>query len=258
MPVTDRLDPDEIQANLRTKTIGREIVVYQSTASTNDIAAEYARNKENNGIVIFAEEQTAGRGRGGNKWSSGVGDSLLCSIVLTCSELCAEVVSLTSAVAVAEAVGGEARIKWPNDILFGVKKVAGILIESSNYGGRVNYVIGVGINCHQKKADFPAELRDIATSIDIKSKVVSDRISLSRRLLTSFECWLRTAVVDSDKVKRRWQSLSIQVGHRVTVIFDGREFTGNCIGIDPEKGLILQLERGAVRIFDAGHTSVVK
>ena len=76
MPRTknDRLDPDRIKANLNTKRIGKEILVYKSTSSTNDIAAEYAKNKENDGLTIFAEEQTAGKGRTGNVWNSGRAD----------------------------------------------------------------------------------------------------------------------------------------------------------------------------------------
>ena len=76
--ITDLLDPDKIKANLKTKRIGGKILVFNSTSSTNDIAAEYARNKQNDGMVIFAEEQTAGRGRAGNKWLSGRADSILC------------------------------------------------------------------------------------------------------------------------------------------------------------------------------------
>ena len=67
MQTTDLLDSDKIQANLKTKIIGKKIIVFDCTSSTNDIAAEYAREEKNNGLVIFAEEQTAGRGRGGNK-----------------------------------------------------------------------------------------------------------------------------------------------------------------------------------------------
>ena len=128
------LDSDKIKANLKTKRIGRKILIYDSTSSTNDIAAEYARNKQNDGLVVFAEEQTAGRGRAGNQWFSGRADSILCSIVLTENKLNAELLSLTCAVAVAETIGtsgrSRAKIKWPNDIMLNGKKVAGILLES--------------------------------------------------------------------------------------------------------------------------------
>jgi len=258
----DLLDPDKIKANLKTRRIGKNVLVYKSTSSTNDVAAEYARNKNNDGLAVFAEEQTGGRGRGGTKWLSGRGDSILCSILLLDCRVSAELLSLTCAVAVAEAVGNaggsEARIKWPNDIRIGARKVAGILLESRKVAGRTAYILGIGINCHQKKKSFPPALQSTATSIDIESKTVCDRVSLAKRLLCSMDHWLGVAERDGKKVIARWRKLSILFGHRVTVVLSGREFTGNCIGIDPEKGLILQLDTGGVRMFDAAHTTIAK
>ena len=262
MPETELLDPDKIKANLKTKRIGRKILVYNRTSSTNDIAAEYAKSKENDGLAIFAEEQTTGRGRAGTKWHSGRADSILCSIVLTDSKCNAELLSLTCAVAVTEAIGKiggiEAKIKWPNDIILSGKKVAGILLESKPNDTGTSYILGMGINCHQKKESFPAELQTTATSMDIESQTICDRISLAKRLLTSMDHWLEAVEKDSKKVTDQWRKLSTQLGQRVTLIFNGRKFTGNCIGIDPEKGLILQLETGGVRMFDAAHTSIEK
>ncbi len=274
--MNDMLDPDKITANLRTNRIGRKILVYDSTSSTNDVAAEYARNKENDGLVVFAEEQTAGRGRAGNKWLSGRADSILCSIVLredsiglAENKLSTELLSLTIAVAVAEAIGkagrSRAKIKWPNDIMLNGKKVAGILLESkslpiSDSGMPVSKskvcVVGIGINCHQKKESFTAELKRIATSIDAESHSISDRILLARRLLSSVDHWLEVAANNSEKVIDRWHELSIQLGHRVTLIFNGAKFTGHCVGIDPERGLILQLDTGGIRMFDAAHSTI--
>jgi len=261
-PGTELLDPDKIKANLKTKRIGQKILVYDSTSSTNDIAAEYAKNKKNDGLVIFAEEQTTGRGRAGSKWHSSRSDSILCSVVLTKNKLSAELLSLTCAVAVAEAIGkpakSQAQIKWPNDIILNGKKVAGILLESkTDIGGNI-YIVGVGINCHQKKESFPDELREIATSIDIESNAIVDRISLAKRLLTSIDYWLEMAAKKSEKVIDRWHNLSVLLGHRVRLVYNSRDFFGNCIGIDPEKGLILQLDTGGVRMFDAAHTTISK
>ncbi|MHC4244909.1 MAG: biotin--[acetyl-CoA-carboxylase] ligase [Planctomycetota bacterium] len=262
MPTTDLLDPDKIKSNLRTKRIGRKILVYNRTSSTQKIAAEYAKNKENDGLVMFTEEQTAGKGRADNKWHSSQSESILCSIILTDNKLNAELLSLTCAVAVAEAIGksanGEAKIKWPNDIMLNGKKVAGILLESKTDGGSNTCIIGIGINCHQTKDTFPVELQPIATSIDIENHSITDRISLAKRLLTSMEDWLKVAAQTSEKVIDQWHNLSIQLGHRVKLIYNGHEFSGNCIGIDPEKGLILQLDTGGVRMFDAGHTTIIK
>jgi BirA family biotin operon repressor/biotin-[acetyl-CoA-carboxylase] ligase len=133
MTADDPLDPDLIRANLRTRQIGRKVLVYEQTLSTNDVAAEYARNPDNLGLAVFAEEQTAGRGRGGARWHSARGDSLLFSVVLP-GDVGHELLSLTCAVAVAEGIGRvgglPAGIKWPNDIVLDDKKVAGILLES--------------------------------------------------------------------------------------------------------------------------------
>ncbi|MFZ2145926.1 MAG: biotin--[acetyl-CoA-carboxylase] ligase [Sedimentisphaerales bacterium] len=258
----DELDPDKIKANLKTKRIGRKILVYNRTSSTQTVAAEYAKNKRNDGLAIFAEEQTAGRGRADNKWHSSRSDSILCSIVLTFNKLSAELLSLTSAVAVAEAIGSsaksEVKIKWPNDIMLNGKKVAGILLEVKTDNSGSTCIIGIGINCHQKRDSFDLELQSIATSIDIESHSTCDRILLAKRLLTSMEHWLEVAAQTSDKVIDQWRDLSVQLGHRVKLIYNSREFSGNCIGIDPEQGLILQLDTGGVRMFNAAHTTIVK
>ena len=259
-PKNDHLDPDKIKVN--TKRLGRKILVYNRTSSTNDIAAEYAKNEENDGLTIFAEEQTAGRGRAGTKWHSGREDSILCSILLTVCKCNPELLSLACPIAVAEAVGkiadSQAKIKWPNDIILNGKKVAGIMVESKTVDDRPAYIVGIGINCHQKKSSFPRQLQTSATSIDIESRSICDRISLAKRLLSSLDHWLRVAEKNSKKVIDHWRQLSTLLNQRVTLIFNGQKFTGNCIGIDPEKGLILQLDTGGVRMFDAVHTTIAK
>lgn len=262
MPADDRLDPDLIQANLKTQCVGRKVLVYDRTASTNDVAAEYARNPANSGLVVFAEEQTAGRGRGGAKWHSASGHSLLFSLLLTDCAASGELLSLTCAVAVAEAVGRVgpcyAQIKWPNDILLAGKKLAGILVESRQSGEGKAHIIGIGINCHQMPDDFPPDLREIATSLDLAGGARCNRVTVARRVLTSLDHWLATAERDSKQVTDTWSHLSTQLGQRVIVSCNRKQFTGNCIGVDPEKGLILQLDRGGVRMFDAAHTTVVR
>jgi BirA family biotin operon repressor/biotin-[acetyl-CoA-carboxylase] ligase len=258
----DQLDSDRIKANLKTQRIGRKILVYNTTSSTNDIAAEYAKNRENDGLAVFTELQTAGRGRAGAKWHSRPAESLLCSVLLTQNNLNNELLCLACAVAVAEAVGKIAdkhtKIKWPNDIILNGKKLAGILLESKPTSYGTAHILGIGINCHQKEDSFPAELRQTATSIDIESRSTCDRVSLAKRLLLSTDHWLETAEKSSKKITQQWQKLSTLLGHRLTVILNAENFTGNCIGIDPQKGLIVQLDSGGVRMFDAAHTTIVK
>jgi len=262
MTYSDNLNPDQIQAHLTTTRIGRKVIVYNTTSSTSDVAAAYATNSENDGLVVFAEEQTAGRGRAQHRWYSRRGHSILASVLLCNTAIKPELLSLTTAVAVAEAIGNsgrkQAKIKWPNDILLNGKKAAGILLESRKSDGSGAYILGIGINCHQQQQDFPAELRATATSIDIESRRVCDRISLAKRLLTSADHWLAAAEKSSEEILDQWSKLSALLNQRVTLIFNGAEFTGNCIGIDPERGLILQFDTGGLRFFTAAHTRVVK
>jgi BirA family biotin operon repressor/biotin-[acetyl-CoA-carboxylase] ligase len=283
MATDDRLDPDLIRANLKTRRIGRKVLVYDRTSSTNDIAAEYARNPDNSGLVVFAEEQTAGRGRTGASWQGGREESLLFSLALVDCPISNERLSLTCAVAVAEAIGQigpcRAGIRWPNDIILDGRKVAGILLESktqrtkesakrqvssaksSNFKLQTSHfisVIGIGINCHQTRGSFPPDLQATATSLDLVSGTRCQRVTVAKRVLTSLDHWLRVAERNGRQVIDTWSRLSTQLGQRVTLSYNKRHYTGNCIGVDPEKGLILQLDRGGVRIFDAAHTHIVK
>jgi BirA family transcriptional regulator, biotin operon repressor / biotin---[acetyl-CoA-carboxylase] ligase len=261
-PEIPPLDVDIILQNLNSKRIGRKVVVYSSTTSTNDLARQYAQDRDNDGLVIFAEEQTAGKGRFNNKWHSYHSESILCSFLLIGNEIPGETISMACAVAVAQTLGkigrNQAKIKWPNDIIINGKKIAGILIESER-SKNINFVIiGIGINCHQQSDSFPAELRSSATSIDIQSNSISDRNMIAKRLLYFLDYWLDAAITEPQKLTSQWQQLSNQIGEQVTLVFNGRQFTGSCIGIDPEKGLILQLEMGGIRFFDAAHSSIAK
>ncbi|MBP7050238.1 MAG: biotin--[acetyl-CoA-carboxylase] ligase [Phycisphaerae bacterium] len=289
MTVDDRLDPDLMRAGLKTRRIGRSVLVYERTASTNDVAAEYARNPDHDGLVVFAEEQTAGRGRTGARWQSRPGDSLLFSFVLIDCDVAGELISLACAVAVAEAIGQvggrQAAIKWPNDILLDDRKVAGILVESkrvprigrSDAGAMAplrrvpvrssrptgpdwleTTIVGIGINCHQAKEEFPEDLQATAASLDLIGGGRCQRVTVAKRVLTSLDSWLRVAERNKTQVIETWSRLSTQLGRRVTLACNDRRFTGNCIGVDPENGLILQLDRGGIRMFDAAHTRIVK
>ncbi len=257
------LDADFIKANLGTIRIGNRIVIYKSTSSTNDIAAEYAKGgRKNDGLVIFAEYQAAGRGRRANKWLSPAGKSILCSILLYEPDIKPDALILACAVAAAETIGRcgktDAKIKWPNDILLNDKKVAGILVEGISVKKQKFFIIGIGINCHQKKKDFPDELSRTATSIDVQSGTVCDRNRIAKRLLVNLDHCLAIELKNPDEIVEKWRSQSILLGKHITVEHNGREFTGNCIGIEPTEGLIVQLERGGVRIFDAASTTIVQ
>jgi BirA family biotin operon repressor/biotin-[acetyl-CoA-carboxylase] ligase len=171
--------------------------------------------------------------------------------------------TLTAAVATAQAINAccrlDARLKWPNDIIIKGKKVAGILLESRTTDDRFDYVIGVGINCHQQQDFFRGQkFRMPATSIDVQNNTTVDRNLLAAQLLASLDEWLTIAQTDSEQITDTWSRLSSQLGHHVAVEYNQQQFGGNCIGVDPARGLILQLDDGGVRMFDAAHTTIVK
>jgi BirA family biotin operon repressor/biotin-[acetyl-CoA-carboxylase] ligase len=255
---------EEISRNLATKRIGRRVKVLETAASTNDIAASFAARGDYDGLAVFTEEQTAGRGRGGTRWKSGNRDSILCSILLVKEEMNPELLSLAAAVAVAECIGRQgrhtAKIRWPNDITLGGRKVAGILLDARSAGDASppDYVIGIGINCLQQEGFFAGELAGEATSIAIENASGCDRSLLARRLLAAMEMWLGAARSSETEVTERWHELGTLLGKRLSLMFNRKKYKGRCIGLDPRKGLIVQLESGGVRMFDAAHTRIVR
>ena len=254
----DKLDVDLIEAKTPSK-----VVVYASTASTNDIAWRYATRDKYDGLAVLAETQTAGRGRTGNKWLSDTHQSILCSLLLLHCPCQTEIVTLAAPIAVVETLKkfsvANPKIKWPNDILVNNKKIAGILIESRPCSSHNHYVIGIGINCHQSPEFFDSlQLAMPATSIDIETGRFVDRNALAAELINSLKQWIHTASTNPELIVNTWQHLSSQLNQRVSLKYKDQTFTGNCIGIDPLAGLILQLDTGTVRMFNAAHTTIIK
>lgn len=253
------LDVDAIENARKDAVIGCKLVVFKSTASTNDIAWEFAGKPQHHGLCVLAESQTKGRGRRGRRWHSRPGESILCSVLLLRPGLEAETLTLAAAVATAETVRAvcklSCRIKWPNDLLVRDKKLAGILVEQKTTRRENRFVIGIGINCNQSPEAFAEhKLNQPATSLHIETGHPVDRTGLVCNLLESLESWLErpaAAVID------RWLQLSGMLGRQVTVECNGDVFSGTCRGIDPIQGLILQLDRGQVRFFHAAHASLV-
>jgi len=258
MSRSDHLDPDKLSAGICFPRMGSKALVFDSISSTNYIAAEYSRNPSYHGLAVFAEYQSAGRGRAGNTWSSARGQSVLCSLVLVDCPIKTELFCLAGAVAVAEAIGAKACIKWPNDILLHGQKVAGLLVESKVWPTHQAYIFGFGINCHQRQADFPDAIRPTATSIDMQTGRVTDRTRLARRVMASVDHWLDAGQTCPEVIVEGWRKRSMQWDRHVVLRYRGRQFSGHCVGIDPEQGLILQLDHGGVRMFDAARSSIVK
>src|SRR5512138_215415 len=147
---------------------------FESVASTNDIAKALAQAGEGHGTAVLAREQIRGRGTKGRSWHSPAGLGLYASFILRAAEgrpvpsphLLPLAVGLAVSDAILEAGGLETRLKWPNDVLFEGRKLGGILCEGNSLGASGGFVVaGIGLNVGQTLADFPAELRDAATSL---------------------------------------------------------------------------------------------
>src|SRR5476651_572512 len=191
----DALHADDLLARLgKIKVIGRDIRVFQETTSTNDIVEKLARDGVKEGVVVFAESQTKGRGRLGRKWISPAHKGLWFSILLPPDLRPQETTQLTvaSATALRRAIqtetGLKPEIKWPNDILIGGKKVAGILTELSAELDKIRYVIlGIGIDVNLDANEFPAELKKMATSLKIETGGAVERAELATAILRELD-----------------------------------------------------------------------
>jgi BirA family transcriptional regulator, biotin operon repressor / biotin---[acetyl-CoA-carboxylase] ligase len=163
---------DELQAPLGDVVIGREILVLERTGSTNDTILQVATPTSKEGLVLFAEHQTAGRGQRGNRWESAAGKGLWFSILLQPGIAIADSPQLTrwAAEAVSDAIRNEfsllPTIKFPNDVLIDGCKVAGVLVEMRAREDASHLAIaGIGVNVNQSREDFPKELQSRAISL---------------------------------------------------------------------------------------------
>ena len=164
---------DELHTNLGRTIIGREIIVLEQTGSTNDAVLEVARDSKE-GLVLFAEQQTAGRGQRGNRWESPARKGLWFSILLRPKIDINQSAQLTvwAAKAVSDSIQKEffleTSIKLPNDIQIDGRKVAGVLVEMRAQERAPHLAIaGIGINVNQSLQDFPEKLRDRAISLAV-------------------------------------------------------------------------------------------
>jgi len=194
MLAADRLSGPKLRAGLGHGTIGREIIVLDETTSTNDVVLQMANGGAPEGLVVFAEHQTGGRGQRGNIWESAAGKGLLCSVLLR-----PNVALQDSARLVDWAVKGIAwtlestclrkvTIKLPNDIHIDGRKVAGVLVEMRAQPGAPHLAVaGIGVNVNQTPSHFPEQLRDRATSLAIVLGGPVDRNALAIALLRSLD-----------------------------------------------------------------------
>lgn len=261
----ERLTAEGLSRELKTRVVGRRILVYPEVASTNTVAAEMGEGGEPEGTVVVAETQAAGRGRMGRPWVSPPNKGLWTSILLrpSVSSREASLLSPLAAVSLAEAVAelGPAvvpRIKWPNDLLLGDRKAAGILVEVKTEGERVHYaVVGIGVNINQTLADFPEALQSSATSLSLASGKPVSRLQVARTLYRYLDGWyLRFLEEGSEPLLHRLMALSGTVGKWVHVETGQEKFEAFAEAINRDGSLRVRLPSGEIRDLSSADVSI--
>jgi len=252
--ISDLLLPQEIKNGLSTDYIGQKIFYFPELESTNIIAKVKASPRAegiNEGTIIIAERQSAGKGRLGRRWFSPLGGIWLSLILYPqLSPSYIPRITLMAAVAIVKAMERYAQIKsqikWPNDILIKEKKVCGILTEMSAELDIINWiVVGIGINANINQGEFPEDIKDNSVSLkEILGKKIS-RVRLTQILLEEFEKYY-------ERLKRREFSSILKEGklyshtlkRKIKINMGEKIITGEAIDINEEGALILKKEDG--------------
>lgn len=234
------LRPGELAASLRTRRLGRPARHCAAVDSTNREAERWAADGAPEGALVLAESQTAGRGRLGRTWADVPGRSLLFSLVLRPTLPAAQTPPLTfaAAVALAEALSRWApaealELKWPNDVLLGGRKAAGILLEMRAEGQRTEHVIlGVGVNVEGDPGQYPAEVRNLCTTVAAWASPTPRRFEVLCAFLEAFESaydeFLESGLAGLLPRWNRWFRLE---GEPIRVQTPGGTLAGRALGL---------------------------
>ena len=260
------LHADDLLARLgTTKVIGRDIRVFEETTSTNDVIEKLARDGVKEGVVVFAESQTKGRGRLGRKWMSPTHQGLWFSVLLRPKLSPQETTQLTVASATAlrraikKVTGLAADIKWPNDLLIGGKKVVGILTEMSAEVDCVRHVIlGIGVDVNQ--GDFPPELHALATSLKIAAGGENIcRAELATEILRELDAdYARIGAGKFSQLADEWETACATIGKKVSVQMGSRLIRGCAEALDDDGALLVRTEHGHLERVIGGDVTLEK
>lgn len=262
----DILAPSEIKPLIKTKWLGKTIHYFHTLESTNSKAYELATQGAEEGEVVIAESQTKGRGRLGRSWFSPPYLNLYLSVILRpkIPPQQAPLITLMAAVATAEAIekssGLRPSIKWPNDILLGGRKMAGLLNEIKSETDQIDFVIlGIGINLNMDQKMFPKGIRPLATSLKRESGRSISRAELLSALLQKLEEWYSVFLKeDGSVILNAWRRRAQIKGKRVRVTSFGETLSGTAVDIDSEGALIIETKNGERKRVVAGDVEYIR
>ncbi len=258
-PMAVRLNLALVEERLKTRYVGRNLRYLTTTVSTQIIARDEAERGAADGTAVLAEEQTAGRGRLGRSWVSPAGKNLYLTLVMRPAARRLRALSIVSPLAIAEAleeaVGLSSRIKWPNDVLVGGRKIAGILIETELAGDAVKHaLVGIGLNVNFDVEAQP-EIADIATSVRRELGHDASREELLAALLNAFEARYAQAL-EGDAPFRDWRSRLETLGRRVHATLGDRVEEGVAEDVDAEGNLLIRRDDGSLVTVEAGDVTL--
>ncbi len=244
--------------------IGGKILRFSTLPSTNDLARELALRGGEEGTVVIAEEQTKGRGTKGRSWYSARGLGLYLSVLLRPTRSEASLLPLTAGVAVRDALAGALSVgvglKWPNDLIWQGKKMAGILCESGYLGATLNYVIlGIGLNINHQVEDFPEELRSNAVSLLMACGREVKEEEVLAPLWAKLSFWYHAFLEKRDQeIIQNFELYNIfQPGDEIIVEAGAKVVQGRFSGFSPEGALCLA-SQGQKLTFATGEVSLIR
>ena len=245
----------------------RHFFYYPTISSTNDKAKQLAQAGAEEGTLVIADCQTAGRGRSGRHWYSPPGLGLYVSLILRPGvpaeqAFGAHMVASLAALDAADAahVQSVVGLKWPNDLVAEGRKLAGVLSEVGFHGGLLEWcVLGIGLNVNHTRKDFPPDLREKAVSLRELCHRRLDRTEILLHLLDAIAAWYAKFLTDGPgTLVPEWRRRSSILGRTVRVETAGESYVGTAIGLEEDGALRVRLESGSHEVVHAGDVHLVQ
>lgn len=235
---------------------------FPSIDSTNDRLKKMARQGAPHGTVLLADHQTGGHGRMGRSFHSPEGSGIYLSILLRPQCAPADLMHLTCAAAVAmcdaveAAVGLRPGIKWTNDLVFGKRKLAGILTELVTTGSTTYAIIGIGINCCQTEDDFPDEIRGFAGSLAMVCGRSVDPAAVAAALVEALYDMSAQLLSRKADIMARYSENCVTVGQDISILRSDEVRHGHAVGVDGEGALLVRFPDGSTEAVNSGEVSI--